>query len=75
MARGVWVRGVRGLKDPLDVLYTSDQNGPYKEAMESLKTTEEARRQETDDPGTETGTPPNKPGMVYTTVKGDNGFD
>lgn len=57
------------LKDPLDALYTSDQHGPYKIALEALKTTEEARRQGTDGPGTEAGAPPHKPGMVYATVK------
>ncbi|MGV8123782.1 MAG: hypothetical protein AB2L14_28880 [Candidatus Xenobiia bacterium LiM19] len=57
------------LKDPLDALHTSDPHGPYRVDLEGLKTTEEARRQEAEDPGTEAGAPPYKPGMVYAKVK------
>lgn len=57
------------LEAPLDVLYTSDQHGPYKVALKNLNATEEARCQESKDPGTEAGTTPYKPGMVYATVK------
>ena|GEM_PF-292455 len=57
------------LENPRDVLYTSDQHGPYKAALENLNSTEEARCQETDGPCAETGASPYKPGMVYATVK------
>ena len=56
------------LEDPLDALYTSDQHGPYKVAIDRRKQGEEAERQQS----AEAATVPahqTKPGMVLATVK------